>query len=220
MGIRSLVSPDQARPIWTNHIIRHSCLVDSSRGGGQITMMRGFWFTPGTGICDDYYAPPIVCSKVAHAFASTVVYPNPYVRDSAGETTYSHARDQRRRMNFKTQTLENPVVQERDGTTDVYEFIDRVGQQISLLRREVVSTRHATSESTIALMQMAWNNASEYTNPLRELLVDCRPIDHDQEHFARLRICTFGAEPVGEHELANDLFCTVRLDLDLLVFHG
>lgn len=217
-GIGPLIPYQPTQPMWQNHIMNHACMIDAARSGGHVTGMRGFWVTPGINICADYYAPPIVCSRLARAFASTVVYPNPYIRESSGEQIYSHIRDPKKRMNFKTQTTEPCNSTERESTNDVYEFIDRIGQQTSLIEREIRTMRHAAPESTLSLMQSAWSKSADYTDRLRQLLVDCRPIDHETEHFARLRVCLFGTEPVTERDIINDVSYTIRLDLDLVVF--
>jgi len=214
LGIRPIVGESNAVE-WKNHILNNACMIDAAPRGGQIASMRGFWFNPGHRITADYFAPPLICSRLARTFASTVVHSNPFVKDLNGDVTYTNARDPRRCMNFKTQQFEQRTI-DLDGTSDVYEFVDKVSQQISLQRREVATMSHVTSESTIAFMQSAWSRASEYTDTLQDLLVDCRPIDNDTEHCARLRICMFS--PHTQTQLVADTAFTVCLHLDLLLF--
>lgn len=224
-GLASILTPAvETAQEWVNHLGNRACLVDVMPSGSDTTAMMGVWFSRGREINLDHYAPPYLCTALAHAYATTAVYENPYIKSQSTGMVYSSDRAPGL-FNFQTQKIgihppeQTIAVEEEKRPCDLYEFVDRLDRRIRVAKGESNTQMRVASTVSLPNFQAGWQRASSYIEPLRRSLIDLSQGEGPEQPFMRLRVVTFGdgKSITDAVNPANALF-SIRVDLDVLVF--
>ena len=210
---------EQPQREWVNHLNARTCLVDKLPHGVDTTPVPGIWFTRGHPVSGTFFSPPIVSTQLAAAYATSVVYPNPYVKQKGTDWIYTQTRARNQRFDFKEQaSVSNDAPSAPDAPVDIYQFADTLDRRTRMVAGELHTMSSATPDVALAAYQQTWWRCREYLDPIRNALIVFNPTREPDDDFARIRVITFGAaRPSSGRVVANALF-SIKLDLDLLVF--